>query len=334
MTGYDQNPEAGQQDREIIDSSAMSPVDRDGNPIPVTIPIEMAPGVKAIYTTRLGGVSEGGFADCNLGGKGGENPERTLRNRMALSRTVGGALSIVSQVHSAVVADMDEAYERNAPFGCDLSGSGDAPALEADSQIISRPGVALGVFAADCLPVLFADTCSGMIAAAHCGRKGLQRGVIEATVAAMVAKGASPVSIVATLGPCICGDCYEVGGAIADDFDAQFPGTYTLTRFSGPGVDIAAAALQCLGRAGIPRDNIIDSRRRVTAATQYLSEDEELVDLCRRDDEGAPQLAERLAVLRHPLCTFENPLWYSHRRAVQSNKAEEGRLLALVIRER
>lgn len=77
-----------------------------------------------------------------------------------------------------------------------------------------------------------ADAQAGVIGAAHCGRKGLQRGIISATIDAMVAKGAAPERIAATLEPCICGDCYEVGDAIADGFDAQFPGTFTLTRFA------------------------------------------------------------------------------------------------------
>ena len=333
MNKYEEEYASGRSNDSIIDSSAMSPTDRDGNPIPVTIPIELAPGVKVVYTTRLGGVSVADWSYCNLGGKGEEDPDLTMRNRIAVSQAIRADLSLVSQVHSAVVADMDDLFTPNAPFGCDLSGSGQAEAYRADAEIIARPHVALGMFAADCLPVLLADAETGIIAAAHCGRRGLQRGVLEATVAAMVTKGSEPVNITATLGPRICGDCYEVGSKIADDFDAQFPGTFTVTRFSGPGIDIAGAAVQCLMKAGIPRDNVIDSRPRVTAATQYLSEDEELARLCRRDDEDTPQLSQRLAKMHHPMCTFENPLWYSHRRAAQANKAHEGRLLALVMRE-
>ena len=60
-----------QFDDEILDSNAISPTDEEGNPVPVTIPIALAPGVTVVYTTRLGGVSHGDFGDCNLGGKGG-----------------------------------------------------------------------------------------------------------------------------------------------------------------------------------------------------------------------------------------------------------------------
>ena len=286
-----------QYDDAILDSNAIDPTDVDGNPIPVTIPIMLVPGVKVVYTTRLGGTSEGDYAHCNLGGKSGDDPNHVLANRVALSNAIDAKLSLVSQVHSGVAVDVDE------------------------------------LFAADCLPVLMADPEAGVIGAAHCGRRGLQNGVIGATIEKMVSKGARPERIVATLGPCICGDCYEVGGDIADEFDAQFPGTFTLRRFGQPGIDIAAAALQELAKAGVPADNVVSSRARVNAATQYLSEDEELAEICQADGEGEPQLAERFKKIRRSLCTLENPLWFSHRRATIAGKAHEGRMLALIVRE-
>ena len=222
-----------QYDDAILDSNAIDPTDVDGNPIPVTIPIMLAPGVKVVYTTRLGGTSEGDYAHCNLGGKTGDDPNHVLANRVALSNAIDAKLSLVSQVHSGVAVDVDESFVMNRPFGFDASGSkgetaqqvaetADNPAVvEADGQVTAQKNVALGMFAADCLPVLMADAEAGVIGAAHCGRRGLQNGVIDATVEKMVAKGAKPERIVATLGPCICGDCYEVGGDIADEFDAQ-----------------------------------------------------------------------------------------------------------------
>lgn len=334
-----------QYDDAILDSNAIDPTDVDGNPIPVTIPIMLAPGVKVVYTTRLGGTSEGDYAHCNLGGKSGDDPNHVLANRVALSNAIDAKLSLVSQVHSGVAVDVDELFVMNRPFGFDVSGgkgetaqqvgeTADEPAVvEADGQVTAQKNVALGMFAADCLPVLMADPEAGVIGAAHCGRRGLQKGVIGATIEKMVSKGAQPERIIATLGPCICGDCYEVGGDIADEFDAQFPGTFTLSRFGQPGIDIAAAALQELAKAGVPADNIVSSRPRVNAATQYLSEDEELAGICAADGEGDPKLSERFNKIRRSLCTLENPLWFSHRRASLAKKQHEGRMLALIVRE-
>lgn len=62
---------------------------------------------------------------------------------------------------------------------------------------------------------------------------------------------------------------------------------------------------------------------RVHAATQYLEEDPELAELCRTDGEGPAELAERIDNISHSMCTLENPLWYSHRRAALANKTHE-----------
>ena len=91
--------------------------------------------------------------------------------------------------------------------------------------------------------------------------------------------------------------------------------------------------LQELAKAGVPADNVVSSRARVDAATQYLSEDEELAEICQAAGEGEPQLAERFKKIRRSLCTLENPLWFSHRRATIAGKAHEGRMLALIVRE-
>ena len=86
------------------------------------------------------------------------------------------------------------------------------------------------------------------------------------------------------------------------------------------------AALQELAKAGVPADNIVSSRPRVNAATQYLSEDEELAGICAADGEGDPKLSERFNKIRRSLCTLENPLWFSHRRASLAKKQHEGRI--------
>lgn len=330
-----------QYEEVILDSNAIAPTDSAGNLIPVTIPVDLAPGIKVVYTTRLGGLSAGDWGNFNLGGKSGDSPAAVESNRKALCKVVGAPLSLIKQVHSGKAVDADDYFDCSAPYGCDRSGTfvegqddqSESGVIEADAQVSAQADVALGVFAADCLPVLLADPQSGVVAAAHCGRKGLQRGIIGATVELMVAKGAKPERIVATLGPCICGDCYEVGDEVADEFDAQFLGAFTLTRFGGPGIDITGAALQELAEAGVPRDNIIDSMPRILAATQYLDQDAELAALCASDGEGSPDLAERMGEVRHSRCTLENPLWYSHRRAGLAGKKNEGRLLAVIVRE-
>ena len=200
-----------QYDDAILDSNAIDPTDKNGNPIPVTIPIMLAPGIKVVYTTRLGGTSEGDFAHFNLGGKSGDKPEHVLANRKALADVLGAKISLISQVHSGDAVDVDESFVINQPFGFDVSGTkkpedetdgennatgndGEPTVIEADGQVTSRKNVALGMFAADCLPVLMADPEAGVIGAAHCGRRGLQKGVIGATSRNVSSPRSAPAS--------------------------------------------------------------------------------------------------------------------------------------------
>src|SRR5258708_2023051 len=78
----------------------------------------------------------------------------------------------------------------------------------------------LGILAADCAPVLFADPSAGIIGAAHGGWRGALAGVMEATVATMVRLGAQPRRIRAGIGPCIAQPSYAVGPEFAAAFAA------------------------------------------------------------------------------------------------------------------
>ncbi|MDK7064143.1 polyphenol oxidase family protein [Gardnerella vaginalis] len=307
--------------------------DAHGLPIPVTIPVPLGSRAHAVFTTRLGGISEGDFASLNLGGKAGDDAKAVFSNRCALQNTLKADLCLVSQVHGRNVFDADTIiHSWNTPYGFDATGFADSKVrIEADAQVSTACSLALGMFAADCLPVLLADSESGVIAAAHCGRKGLMAGVLDSTIEAMCEKGVERSNITAVLGPCICGDCYEVGEEIASDFERRYPQTATQTRFGGVGIDIAEAARIDLALAGVA--NVVDALPRVTAATQYLAEDEELSTVCDVDCEGGT-LKSRLQALQNPMCTLENPLWYSHRRAGLAGKSHEGRLLALIVKDK
>lgn len=97
------------------------------------------------------------------------------------------------------------------------------PDPEADAQITTRPGIALAVQVADCLPVLLADTQGRVIGAAHAGWRGLAGGVLEATMQAMREK-VPAADIVAWLGPCIGPAAFEVGNEVRDAFLANIQG--------------------------------------------------------------------------------------------------------------
>lgn len=170
------------------------------------------------FFTRLGGVSEGPFASLNCSLSSADVREAVTENRARAARALGAlpdALVGLTQVHGVDVAEVTRPW-----------AAGHGP--RADAMVTRTPGVALGIVTADCAPVLFVDHAAGVVGAAHAGWRGAVAGVIEATLAAMVAMGARTDRISAAIGPCIAQDSYEVG----DDLrDAVLAGTAAAARF-------------------------------------------------------------------------------------------------------
>ncbi len=165
------------------------------------------------FFTRHGGVSEGPYASLNCSLSGNDIRESILENRARAARALGAdpdRLVGLTQVHGPAVVRV------LAPWR-----PGEGP--RADAAVTDRPGVALGIVTADCAPVLFADATAGVIGAAHAGWRGAVDGVLEATVAAMVAIGATRAGIAAAVGPCIGQSSYEVAADLRDRVLARDP---------------------------------------------------------------------------------------------------------------
>jgi hypothetical protein len=92
---------------------------------------------------------------------------------------------------------------------------------EADVLITDQPDLAIAVRAADCVPLLLADSMTGAVGAVHAGWRGTAAGVATAAVQAMIGEfGTRPADIVAAIGPAIGVCCYEVGSELVDAFAA------------------------------------------------------------------------------------------------------------------
>lgn len=180
------------------------------DPHPSADNLGQIPGVRHRFLSRAGGISAGIYAGLNCGLGSDDDRAHVIENRARAARAVGAdddQLRTLYQVHSATVVDAE------------AMDPGDPP--QADALVCTRPGMAIGVLAADCAPVLFADPQARIIAAAHAGWRGALDGVVEATVAAMEARGAERTRITAAVGPCIGPASYEVGPEFPDPFLAQ-----------------------------------------------------------------------------------------------------------------
>lgn len=159
------------------------------------------PAIRHGFFGRRGGVSQGLYAGLNVGLGSDDDRAAVLENRARAMRALGfapAALTTVHQVHGIDVVTLTEAIPH-------------AVAPRADGLVTDRPGLVLGVLAADCAPVLLADGQAGVIGACHAGWKGALHGMVAATVAAMEKLGAQAGRITAVVGPCISQASYEVG---------------------------------------------------------------------------------------------------------------------------
>lgn len=160
--------------------------------------------VRALQTTRQGGVSAAPYDSLNLGSHVGDAPLAVARNRMLLNTLLPSEPVWLEQVHGTVVV--------NADIASCLS--------QADACIARYRAAVCVVMTADCLPVLLCDAQGSVVGAAHAGWKGLAAGVIEATVQAM---DAAPRQLMAWLGPAIGQDAFEVGGEVRAAFVGMHP---------------------------------------------------------------------------------------------------------------
>ena len=170
------------------------------------------PGAKALFTTRLGGVSTGRFASLNLGRLTADDGANVDENRIRVAAMTGAPRERFlygRQVHGATVR---RATEPPGPGRPPAEEDGQATALERHPAL---------VFVADCTPLLLA--AEGAVAAIHAGWRGVAAGIVEEALAALrEVGGRGPIT--ALIGPGARGCCYEVGEEVHAhfaDYDAR-----------------------------------------------------------------------------------------------------------------
>ena len=184
---------------------------------------------EVVFSTRVGGVSEGPFASLNLGVMTGDDVAFVGENRRRLCAAAGAdpsRLALNRQVHGAAV-------HRAQPGARDAHG---------DGLWTNEPAVPMLKLTADCLPIAVArtDGSTPALALVHAGWRGLLEGVAAAAVGVLDGRTA------AIVGPGIGVCCYEVGPDVAEPFRDKF-GEGVLR---GSNLDLPAAAEVALRAAG------------------------------------------------------------------------------------
>ncbi len=158
-------------------------------------------GVRALLTTRQGGVSLAPWSSLNLGDHVGDDPVAVQSNRQRLRQLLPDEPCWLRQVHGVRCID---------------AASPDADRT-ADAAFTRQRGVVCAVMIADCLPVMLCDEDASVVGIAHAGWRGLAGGVIESTVSAMETPGER---LMAWLGPAIGPRAFEVGDEVRAAFVA------------------------------------------------------------------------------------------------------------------
>lgn len=192
------------------------------------------PGIIAGCTLRHGGVSQGHYASLNLGAHVADNDAAVLENRRRFRSQCGlpSEPRWLSQVHGVTVA---------------VEGS----PTTADAALTRKADVVCAVLTADCLPVLLVSADGSELAVAHAGWRGLNAGVLEATVGKFSSR---PASLLAWFGPAISQAAFEVGGEVRDAFmkyDAAAADCFVENQRGRWQADLYALARQRLANAGV-----------------------------------------------------------------------------------
>lgn len=236
------------------------------------------------FSTRPGGFS-GAYAkgDLNLGFTKDDSDAAVKRNRAAFLQKLGAVnrarkgksfwpLVTLRQVHSDIIRHIEGVPEEP---------------LAGDGMITATPGLLLAIQAADCLPVIVADTKHHAVGVFHAGWRGTVKRIVEKGVGEMIRHfGSRPRDLRAVIGAGIQGCCYEVGEEVRTKFESQFeyaaslfrevkesdpvrekyPLLFLTARAPGHGelppklfLDLVEANRQQLIAAGVPRKNIESS---------------------------------------------------------------------------
>lgn len=156
----------------------------------------------------------------------------------------------LKQIHGAVVVEPGSI----SPGEVAVAGSGDA-------LVTTERGLVLAIATADCVPIVLVDVHAGTLAGVHAGWRGTAARIVDAALAALLARGARLDRIWALFGPSISGDVYEVGPEVLLALDGTLPPAAVVPgRGDRSWLDVAACNEAALLSRGVPAEQIVRPR--------------------------------------------------------------------------
>lgn len=197
-------------------------------------------GAEAVFSTGKNGL------DFNKGTEEGRKNIENIKKWFSVKK-----VGFLDQIHSDYVFDYDGKLE------------------EGDSLITNKKKIAIGVFTADCVPILLFDKCNKAIAAIHSGWKGTFSCILSKTIDDMGKKyGTKGEDLVACIGPHMHQCCYEVGEELVDKFKNSE--TYgELNIFNGRNLSMTKCIIHQLEVKGIKKENINELNICTSCNSEY-----------------------------------------------------------------
>jgi YfiH family protein len=269
--------------------------------------------LRHLFTTRWGGVSTGPCENWNLGfgtGSDQDTPEHREHNVAVLADCLGTTPDHMVWTQQTHTTNIRNVTEKDAGRGT-VRPRG---YTDIDGLVTDRRNVALITTHADCNPLFFYDPVRHVIGLAHSGWKGTLAGIGRVMIGKMRDDyGSDPADILCGIGPALCGDCFEVDKAVADQFlsaDPRFGAfTYRKDRIGLVAVPESGTAPAALASVASPTASGGSAPMRLGVLPKYF------VDLWKVNRllfEDAGVLPEHIFCMG--LCTKENTnIFFSHR---------------------
>ena len=219
-----------------------------------TIPAFTRTGlVRHGFTTRLGGVSQGVYAQLNLSFDRTFGIEETKHNYVIAA----GALGI--RMQDCVIVNGDHGtvskYVTRENAGDGFLRAYTAEDMTFDGHITDVKGLGLIAIHADCTPVYALDVQHQAIGLCHAGWRGTVNGMITSLISSMQERfDTDPAQLLCAIGPNIGQCCFEVHDDVAQQFDEKLAGFGGVDEAQEAGksrVHLAHAAAFQLYRAGV-----------------------------------------------------------------------------------
>lgn len=166
------------------------------------------PRVKALTTTRDGGVSVAPYGRLNLATHVGDLPAAVQQNRRLLRTQLGlpSEPNWLSQTHSSALVRVGQ------------QGLQDVP--DADAAYTEYADQVLVIMSADCLPVFLASRDGSELALVHAGWRGMANGILNRALRQFKTPAEQRC---AWLGPAISQPAFTVGNDVRDAMLARNP---------------------------------------------------------------------------------------------------------------